>query len=93
MRGAAVFSDHYLVRTNIRLKLAKSKGKKNTIERFVVKLSSDEIRKRFNVEVRTRFQEMQDPGDVEEEYDRVVEVYREATKDIIGKTKKESNRG
>ena len=34
MRGADVFSDHYLVRPTIRLKLVKSKGKKNTIEKF-----------------------------------------------------------
>ena len=48
MRGAIVFSDHYLVRTKIRLKQAKNTGKKNTIERFdVKKLSNDGIKKRF----------------------------------------------
>ena len=70
MRGTDVFSDHYLVRTKIRLKLAKNKEKKNTKERYYVKkLSSDVIRKRFNVEVRNRFEVLQDTGDLEEEYD------------------------
>ena len=48
MRGADVFSDHYLVRTKTRPKLARNTEKKNTIERFnVKKVSSDENLKRF----------------------------------------------
>ena len=79
------------MRTKIRLKLAKNKDKKNTIERFdVKKLSSDEIRKRYNIELRNRFQMLQDTEDLEEEYDRVVEVYRETARDVIDKTKKQS---
>ena len=61
MRGADVFSDHYLVRPKIILKLAKSKGRKNTINILdVKKLSSDEIEKRFNVGVRNRCHVLQD---------------------------------
>ena len=72
-------------------KLAKSKEKKNTIERFdVKKLSSGEIRKSFNVEVRNRFHVLQDPDGGGDEYDKVVEMYRVAAKDIIGNTKKQS---
>ena len=33
---------------------------------------------------------LQETGDLEEEYDRVVAVYREAAKDVIGKTRKQS---
>ena len=55
MRGADVFSDHFLVRTKIRLKLARNKEKKNTKERFdVKKVSSDEILKRLNRKFRNR---------------------------------------
>ena len=32
---------------------------------------------------------LQDTCDLEEEYDRVVVVYRQAAKDVIGKTKKQ----
>ncbi|KAL9959458.1 hypothetical protein ACROYT_G032784 [Oculina patagonica] len=50
-RGADVYSDHYLVRTRIRLKLARIKGKKIARERFdVCKLQSEEIRRRYNIE-------------------------------------------
>ena len=46
MRGADVYSDHHMVRTKIRLKLRKNRGKINTIERFdVTKLSSVDTRK------------------------------------------------
>ena len=79
MRGVDVFSDHYLVRSKIRLKLMKNKVKSNTIERFdVKKFNSDEIRRCFNAEVRNRFQELQDVQDVGEEYDssRYCRMYR-----------------
>ena len=70
MRRADVFSDHYLVRIKIRLKLMKNKVKKNIIERFdVKKLNSDEIPRRFYAEVRNRFHVVQDLEDVDEEYD------------------------
>lgn len=35
MRGADIYSDHCLVRTRIRLKLARADGKKKVKERFV----------------------------------------------------------
>ena len=45
MRGADVYSDHYLVKTRIRLKLARAEGRKNVRERFdVSKLQSEEIK-------------------------------------------------
>ena len=72
MRGTVEFSNRYLVRTNIRLKLVKNKEKKNAIVRFdVKKLSSDKIRKRLNIEARNRFPTLnmlQDSDDVDEEY-------------------------
>ena len=85
MRGADVYSDHYMVRTKIRLKLRKNRGKKNAIERFdVTKLSRVDIRKQFNVEVKNRFETLLDIEEPEEEHDKLLEVYREAAKTTIG---------
>ena len=45
MRGADVYSEHYLVKTRICLKLARAEGRKNVRERFdVSKLQSEEIK-------------------------------------------------
>ena len=56
MRGADVYSDHYLLRSRIRLKLARAEGiKKASVGFDVRKLQSGEIRKRYNVEVKNRF--------------------------------------
>ena len=44
-KGADVYSDRYLVRTRISLKLARPEGRKNVRERFdLSKLHSEEIR-------------------------------------------------
>ena len=59
MRGADVSlcSDQYLVKTKIRLKLVRAEGRKNVRERFYVsKLQSEEIRRRYDIEVRNRFE-------------------------------------
>ena len=45
MRGADVYSEHYLVKTRICLKLARAEGRKNVRERFdVSKLQSEETK-------------------------------------------------
>ena len=45
MRGADVYSDHYLVRTRISQKMAMPEGRKNVRQRFDLrKLHSEEIR-------------------------------------------------
>ena len=45
MRGADVYSEHYLVKTRICLKLARAEGRKSVRERFEVsKLQSEEIK-------------------------------------------------
>ena len=93
MRGADVYSDHYLVRTRIRLKLARIEGKKIARERFdVCKLQSEEIRRRYNVEVRNRFEALRDIEDPEEEHDMILATYREAAKKVIERSKKQSKR-
>ena len=56
MGGADVYGDYYLVRTRMRLKLAKAHGKKKTSVRFDVRwLQSEEIRRRYNIKVKNRF--------------------------------------
>ena len=56
MGGADVYGDYYLVRTRMRLKLAKAHGKKKTSMRFdVCYLQSEEIRRRYNIKVKNRF--------------------------------------
>ena len=50
MGGADVYGDYHLVRTRMRLKLAKAHGKKKTSVRFdVCYLQSEEIRTRYNI--------------------------------------------
>ena len=91
MRGADVYSDHHLVRTRIRLKLARIEGKKIAREKFdVCKLQSEEIRRRYNIEVRNRFEAQGDIEDPEEEHDLILATYREAAKKVIGRSKKQS---
>ena len=57
MRETDVYNDHYLVKTRICLKLARAEGRKNVRERFAVsKLKSGEIRRKYNIELRNRFE-------------------------------------
>ena len=52
------------MKTRIRLKLARAEGRKNVRGRFdVSKLQSKEIRRRYNVEERNRFEDLGDIDD------------------------------
>ena len=52
------------MKTRIRLKLARTEGRKNVRGRFEVsKLQSKEIRRRYNIEERNRFEDL---GDIED---------------------------
>ena len=91
MRGADVYSDHYLLRTRIRLKLARVEKRKMTRVRFDVwKLQSKEIRRRYSIEVKNRFEALGDLEDPEEEHEKILEMYRDAAEKIIGRSKKQS---
>ena len=73
MRGTDVYSDHYLVKTRICLKLARAEGRKNVRERFdVSKLQSEEMRRRYNIAVRNRFEALGDINDPKEEHDTIL---------------------
>ena len=85
MRGADVYSSHYLVKTRIRLKLARAQGRKNVRERFDVSiLQSEETRRRYNIEVRNRFEALGDIYDTEEEHDMILATYRDAARKSWG---------
>ena len=59
--------------TRIRLKLARAEGRKNLRERFdVSKLQTEEIKRRYNIEVRNRFEALGDIDDPEEENDMIL---------------------
>ena len=89
MRGADVYSDHYLVKTRICLKLARAEGRKNVRERFdVSKLQSEEMRRRYNIAVRNRFEALGDINDPKEEHDTILATYRDAAKKVLGMSKK-----
>ena len=89
MRGADVYSDHYLVRTRVRLKLARARGKMKARVRFdVCKLQSEEIRRRYNVEVKNKFEALGDIEDPEEEHDKILVAYRDAAEKVIGRSRK-----
>ncbi|KAL9963605.1 hypothetical protein ACROYT_G027128 [Oculina patagonica] len=91
LRGADAYSDHYRVRTRIRLKLARTEGKKIARERFdVCKLQIEEIRRRYNIEMRNRFEALGDIEEPEEEHDLILATYRDAAKKVIGRSDKQS---
>ncbi|XP_076101199.1 uncharacterized protein LOC143070989 [Mytilus galloprovincialis] len=93
MRGADVYTDHYLVRSKIRLKLARNKGDKNKCKRErydLNKLKNMDVRKKYNIEVRNRFQVLEE-GNIEDpvlKYEGAVEIYTEAAKQVLGSSKK-----
>ena len=69
IRGADVYSEHYLVKTRIRIKLVRAEGRKNVRERFdVSKLQNEEIRRKYNSEVKNRREALEDVDDPEEEH-------------------------
>ena len=53
-------------------------------------LQSEEIRRRYNVEVKNRLEALGDIEDPEEEHYKILETYREAAKKVIGWSKNQS---
>ena len=77
------------MKTRIRLKLSRTEGRKNVREGFdVSKLQSEEIRRRYNIAVRNRFEILGDIYNPEEEHDMVLATYRDAAKKVLGRSKK-----
>ena len=53
----------------------------------VRKLHSDEIRRKYNIEVKNRFEALGDIEDPKEQHDMILETYRDAAKKVIGWSK------
>ena len=93
-KGADVVSDHYLVETRLKLKLKGCPREKVGRTRFdTQKLADEEIRIKYNIEVRNRFQVLEDL-EVEENADqmnnRMEKIYVGAAKDVLGIAKRTS---
>ena len=86
MREADVYSDHYFVKTRIRINLARAEGRKNARERFdASKLQNEEIRRKYNSEVKNRFEPLEDIDDPEEEHNMILATYRDGAKKVLGR--------
>ena len=90
-------SDHYLVRTTVRLKLKrtpKAKGDNSRIWSDTDKLKQDVFRSRFAVTVRNKFEILEDEvmegesDEIEEECHRIEKCYIEKVKEVLGKKKR-----
>ena len=91
MRGADVCSDHYLLRTTIRLKLARAEGMTKARVGFDVRnLQSEEIRRKYNIQMKNRVDALRDIEDPEKEHDKILETYRDAAKKVIEWSQKQS---
>ena len=66
MRGADIASDHQSVRTKVRLKLKRKQQSKATRKKFdTTKLQKPSIKTKFTIELRNRFDALQDYDDEE----------------------------
>ena len=93
-RGADVGSDHYLVETKLKLKLKRSPREKEGRTRFdMQKLADEEIRNKYNIEVRNRFQVLEGLEEEENAYqtnNRMENIYVAAAKEVLGTAKREN---
>ena len=90
-RSADIASDHYLVCAKIQLKLKKVTKKDNNRKRFNTdKLKTKEIKDRFNLKLRNRFEVLQDDqnDDIDTECDIMEKAYVETAKEVLGYKKK-----
>ena len=92
-------SDHYLVRSTIRLKLKRAPVTKSTTKRFdTQKLQNHDIHRRFTIELKNRFQalaveeQMTDGEEQENRVERKSEImekaYVKTAEEVLGYTRK-----
>ena len=99
MRSVDIGSDHYLVRTTVRLKLKRTPKARddNSRIRFDTDKLKQVFRSRFTVTVRNIFEILEDEvmegesDEIEEECHRIEKCYIETAKEVLGKKKWEKN--
>ena len=68
--------------------MARAEGRKNVRERFdVSKLQNEEIRRKYNNEVKTGLEALEDIDDPEEGHDMILATYRDGAK-VLGRSNK-----
>ncbi|XP_045158250.2 craniofacial development protein 2-like [Mercenaria mercenaria] len=85
MRGADVSSDHELIRSKIRIKLRKPKQKANTCRKKydTTKLQQPEKRRAFSLELKNRFQVLEELDSVENIWESMEKGYIETANNIL----------
>ena len=85
-RGADVNSDHYLVKTRIKLRLNTHKQQNKVRPRLdVERLKVEETRREYNEAVRKRLQETREvTDDVDKEWEHRRKAYVESAKEVLG---------
>ena len=86
MRGADASSDHELIRSKIRIKLKKQKQNRDVRRKKydTTKLQQPEKRRAFIVELRNRFQVLEELDNVEDIWDCMSRGYIETASNILG---------
>jgi hypothetical protein len=91
-RGADVGSDHHLVVATIKLKLRKTGTKTKHSQRFNIdKLKTLKVRKAFSLELKNKFQALQEiqedeenTGNVDAAWKRIEKIYTESSEACLG---------
>ncbi|KAK1798816.1 hypothetical protein P4O66_007096, partial [Electrophorus voltai] len=83
-RGADVGSDHYLVRSSIRLRIKRREQKQRQHPYGVEKLKEPAVVQQFQLELRNRFELLQDAGDIDEYWMAFKQAVIETVKEIMG---------
>ncbi len=88
-RGADINSDHYLVVAAVKLKWRKNQTNQQIMKIDIQKLKSHETAKKFQIELRNRFDALADDTDtVQTEWDNIKTVYTKTAEKILGVKKK-----
>ena len=94
-KGADVNSDHYLLKSTIRLKLRKTPSQNQCKRRLdIEKIKIPDVKKAFKLELKNRFSALdntdtEDHDNIQEKWNTIKKTYVEAAVDTIGyRTKK-----